>query len=79
MTITSRTAAEKMLKDPEIVRVYEYESKMSGKTAWACFTKEGIRYDDVYSSPYVGDYIILKDEGVLIPPPPRHSLDTGKN
>ena len=61
MTITSRTAADKMLKDPEIVRVYEYKSKMSGETMWACFTKEGTQYDDMGSSPYVGDYVLLKN------------------
>ena len=66
MTITSRTAAEKMLKDPEIVRVYEYESKMSGKTAWACFDEAGVAYDDVASSPFVGEFKLLKDKGEIL-------------
>ena len=61
MTITSRTAAEKMLKDPEIVRVYEYKSKMSGETMWACFTKEGTDYDAMGSSPSVGADVLLKN------------------
>ena len=65
MTITGKADAMKMLKDPEIVRVYEYESKMSGKTAWACFDEDGVDYDDVASSPYVGEYKLLKDNGEM--------------
>ena len=61
MTVTSNTAADKMLKDPEIVRVYEYESKTTGEKMWACFTKEGTRFDDIASSPYVGVYVLLKN------------------
>ena len=65
MTITGEADAMKMLKDPEIVRVYEYENKMSGKTAWACFDEGGVAYDDVDSSPFVGSHVLLKDKGEL--------------
>ena len=65
MTITGEADAMKMLKDTEIVRVYEYENKMSGKTAWACFDKDGLAYDDVGISPFVGSHVLLKDKGEL--------------
>jgi len=63
MTITGEEDAMKMLQDPEIVRVYEYENKASGKTAWACFDEDGVDYDDVASSPFVGEHKLLKDKG----------------
>jgi len=65
MTITGKADAMKMLKDPEIVRVYEYENEMSGKTAWACFDEVGVKYDDVDSSPFVVGHVLLKENGVI--------------
>ena len=55
-----------LLKDPEIVRVYEYKNLLSGKTAWACFDDVGVKYDDVSSSPFVGDHKLIKDNGVIL-------------
>ena len=65
MTITGKADAMKMLKDPEIVKVYEYENTMSGKTAWACFDEVGVKYDDVAASPFVGSYVLLKNNGEI--------------
>ena len=67
MTITGKADAMKMLKDPEIVKVYEYENTMSGKTVWACFDEVGVKYDDVAASPFVGSYVLLKNKGELTP------------
>ena len=65
MTITGEAQAMKMLKDPEIVKVYEYENLMSGKTSWACFDEGGVKYDDVATSHFVGSYVLLKNNGEL--------------
>ena len=67
MTITGKADAMKILIDPEIVKVYEYENTMSGKTAWACFDEVGVKYDDVAASPFVGSYVLLKNKGELTP------------
>ena len=46
-------------------KLSESENTMSGKTAWACFDEDGVNYDDVAVSPFVGSYVLLKNNGEI--------------
>ena len=64
MTVTTKTAAAKLIREADISSVWAYtnlaQGSMKGRTQYVAFTDE--MYNDVYQAPNVCDPVCLKDE-----------------
>lgn len=67
MTVTTKIAAAKLIREADISSVWAYTNLahggMKGRTQYAAFTDE--KWNDIYQAPNVLDPVCLKDENGL--------------